>query len=300
LDFSQFFTEKGIEFSLNPLTSRISAIKAGGVAAVAVMPKNESELIYAVKALVSEGIPYKIIGGCTNTFFDDRGFSGALIFTDKLTVMRNLGAGRIYLSAGTKLSGTIPILAKSGISLAEELYGIPGSVGGAVRNNAGAFGKCVCDVFCEGRFYSPKADKILKLSKSEMGFSYRNSLLQQEELILLSAVFSIGASDSEKISERMSGFLAKRREMQPSLPSLGSFYKRLGDIIPARLIDDAGLRGYSHGGASVSEKHAGFIVNNGSATANDIIAVAEHIESLIKTKYGVLLVREAEFVCSEV
>ena len=295
--FYELLRSNNIYFEENISTASISSIKAGGIANAVVYPKSEDELVKTVVLLEEAGILYKVIGGCTNTYFSDSGFSGALISTKRIREITVQENGACRLTAGISLAGAIRYLADRNISLGAELFGIPGSIGGAVRNNAGAFGKTLSDVMLYGTFFDIPNRETVILDNTELKFSYRYSLLQEKKIIFLGGVFATERMSSSKIFEDIEHFIALRRSKQPSYPSLGSFFKRNGDIIPAKLIDAAGLRGFCIGGASVSRKHAGFIVNKDHrATSSDISHLAEYIEETVKNRYGIDLQREAEFV----
>ena len=240
-------------------------------------------------------VKYKIIGKATNVFFSDKGFGGLIISTSNMKKATFSENGYIA-EAGVSLPLLIRSAARDGIRISPELSGIPGSIGGAVRNNAGAYGKEISDVFEWGEFYSVENDAVLTLTKSELDFSYRASRLVNAQLVLLSAkITAERASVGDALSE-ISGFTLMRRQKQPSEASLGSFFKRSSDVAASQLIDACGLKGFSVGGASISEKHAGFIINNGNATSNDINELADFAENKVYRKFGIRLTREAEFI----
>ena len=284
-----------LKYIKNYHTSRISSIKCGGVASVIIYPKTADELILAIKIAAEYLGRYKIIGGCTNTFFCDEGFDGALITTKELSKTECCGTF-INAEAGVPLIKALLIAAKRDIDLGCGLYGIPGTVGGAVRNNAGAFCSEISSAFSYGRFYDPQEDRLLTLDAKDLAFGYRASRLQYESLIFISGALTGKSRSSEDILKDFRCVFQKRQQMHPKEASLGSFFKRQGDIIPARLIDEIGLKGFTVGAAAVSMKHAGVIVNKGGATSHDVDTLASKIEENIYSIYGVKLLREAELV----
>ena len=295
MNLASLFAKDGIKCAENVDTAKISSIKAGGIAKIALYPSNRSELIKAIGLCNSYGINYKIIGGCTNTYFCDTGFGGAVIFTSGLSRFQ-IEYGEAAADCGCSLSGMLKSAASDGYGISGALFGIPGSVGGALRNNAGAYGCEISEVFIRGEFLNTENLEIVDFENKDLHFSYRYSDLQKSKMIFLSGRFKIYRECREQCYAEFSEYARNRRETQPLLPSLGSFFKRFGNVIPAKLIDDSGLKGFSVGGAAISGMHAGFIVNRGCATATDIDAVALHTQQVIKEKYGITLVREAELV----
>lgn len=259
------------------------------------MPRNIEQLIDCINFCQEQGINYKPIGNCTNTVFSDDGYRGIIISTRLLNNL-TISDSQVIIDCGLSLSRASSMLARDGVYLPPELYGIPGTCGGMVRNNAGAFGVCTADILVWGLFYDTESKHVLKLSKEEIDFSYRSSILFKKPLVLLQACFKTIASDKASFIESINYCKRKRLSTQPTLPSLGSFYKRDGRIIPPILIEELGLKGYSVGGAGISEKHAGFIVNNGYATFADILSLAKYIEARVFDSYGIRLLREAELV----
>lgn len=285
----------GIFFEENVITSKLSAIKVGGAARFITYPKNIEELRGIIQISRELRLPHKVIGGLSNTFFSDDGYKGILISLKRMHSII-IGENSFKISAGEPLSGVIRHLSLKNISFLPELIGIPGTVGGAVRNNAGAFSKEISEAFLLGEFYDPSEDKVFYLDKKDLNFSYRSSLLQRSDIILLNAEFASELRSCEECGNIMHEIIAKRKASHPKEPSLGSFFKRSGNVIPSLLIDKAGLKGFSVGGAEVSKKHAGFIINKGKATAKDVLDLSYRIEEKIKSIFGVSLEREAEYV----
>ena len=294
---SDFFSSHGIACEEElPLSSR-SSFKTGGRAAIAVFPSTESELITAIEVLKAGGYKIFVAGGLSNTLIPDSGYSGAVIFTDSIKLYR-VDSEAVEFSCGVRLSHIFDELCKMGVSAFEPFYGIPGLVGGLIYNNAGAFSAEISDIFLSARIYDMKSGKIELVNRDKMEFSYRSSILKKnKDLILLSATFSYKLSSSESIRSAVRELSEIRRKNQPlSLPSLGSVFKRPGVGYAGEWIEKAGLKGFSVGGAVISEKHAGFIVNDGTATSEDFIAVMNHAEMTVLEMHGIRLEKEIEIL----
>ncbi len=295
MTFAEYLSKCGIKYKESVDTSKISSIRAGGKVKIAIYPSDLNELIESIEICKAFLQRYKIIGGCTNTFFSDIGYDGAVVFTtalNKTTIKDSI----ITAECGSSLSSILRLAAAEEYQISGELFGIPGTFGGAVRNNAGAYGKELSDFFIDGCFYDPINSEIITLDSKSLSFEYRYSKLQKNGMVFLSGRLKAYRSKREKCFDEFKKYAQKRRTEQPLLPSLGSFFKRTNNVIPAKLIDNAGLKGYTVGGASVSQKHSGFIVNSANATSEDVNTLAEKIRQTVKEKYGVNLLREAEFV----
>lgn len=295
MTFTDHLLGQDLDYKENVDSSKITAIKAGGPIKTVIYPRNAKELITAVKACEEYSNKYIILGGCTNTCFSDNGFNGAVILTSKLKSIK-IEDEILVAEAGISLSEILRFAAYNDKEIASELFGIPGTIGGAVRNNAGAYGKEISEYFICGEFLDKSNYKTVVLDKESLMFSYRYSCLQKNRLVLLKCRLKtkpikkeICLSDFKRVTQR-------RRAQQPNEPSLGSFFKRSDGIIPAKLIDNLGLKGYAVGGASVSKKHAGFIVNQDKCTVDEIERLAEHIENAVMDRYGIRLIREAEII----
>jgi len=284
-----------ISYTTNINTSKLSSIRAGGYADCIISPVTEDELILTLRLLRAEGARYKVIGGCTNTFFSDEGYRGAIVSTRKLRKI-SFEKDSVLAQSGAVLSSLISAAADMSASLCSELFGIPGTVGGAVRNNAGAYGRDVSDILLTAELYDTEDEKIIHLDRSDMKFSYRDSLIRHSGLILLSARLALRYKTKEEIRADMLRSIERRRASQPLQPSLGSFFKRHMGSPVSKIIDELGMKGMRVGGASISEKHAGFIVNSDNATACDICELADRVEKIVFAERGITLQREAEYV----
>lgn len=277
-------------------TKKRCTLGAGGVASFAAFPRGEAELISLLSALNSGGFDFKVLGGMSNTAVNDNGYPGVLIFTDGLQDLL-VNGGVLSLGAGVRLPALYKRLTPLCITGFEELFGIPGTVGGAVYQNAGAFGKEISDLLLGVRAFDLKTFELTYLSADELDLSYRKSAFQTNtSLLILSADFSIAYAGGDKIRERTTVCRNKRRSSQPTERSLGSTFKRPLNGYAGELIDKAGLKGVCIGGACVSEKHAGFIVNIGGSTVYDYTALADLCWSEVFLKFGIKLEREFEIL----
>lgn len=274
--------------------AKYSTFKIGGNARYAVFPESKSALVFAVTACREFGIPYRIIGCASNVLFDDEGFSGAVIFTK--WVNKTERDGNIFRAeCGLPLSALCLLAKNLSLSGLEFAFGIPGSVGGAIYMNAGAYGGEIKDVLCAAEFLDTESGKIEKAPAQSLGLGYRKSIFQHSPYIILSADFELKSGNFAEIESKMAENMASRRAKQPiEYPSAGSAFKRPEGFFAAKLIDDAGLRGLSHGGAQVSEKHAGFIINRGGATSADVMALTQEVREKVAARFGVSL--ETEFI----
>lgn len=282
-------------FSENsPLAPRCS-MRVGGTAKILVEPKNELELVSVIKDFRSKGEKYIVVGNCSNLIFTDEGFDGAVITT---TAMRGISVDgtKIEVFCGETLSTLARTARDNSLTGLEFCYGIPGTVGGAVFMNAGAYGGDISQCFVSGRFINDNLD-IITISCEEMGFGYRHSRMADENLILVSAVFETKIGNKDEIRAKMEELMQKRKNSQPlEYPSCGSAFKRPEGHFAGALIEQCGLKGKGIGGARVSEKHAGFIINGGNATATDVIALLDHVAKVVFENTGVQLEPEIRII----
>jgi len=291
---SAFMEKWDVEYKGSFPIRDISYVHIGGIADVLAYPDTEEKLIALVDFLNERGVKYKIIGKMSNLLPPDEDYHGVLISTDRLSAYSQDGL-TVYSAAGVPLTLLIARVGRCGLGGIEELFGIPASIGGAVYQNAGAFGKEIKDVIVSARVYDVNRHKILTLANEEMQFSYRKSLLREGGLIMLSVELRFCERAYCEIMRDIKAVTEKRRLSQPTKErSLGSTFMATGGVPAARLIDGAGLKGMRVGGAEVSQKHAGFIVNVGGATARDYLSLAELVTARIYQKYGVRLKMEIE------
>lgn len=291
MDCISLLDKLNIEYVKGLSLATKSSFRIGGAADVAVFPRTDAELAAAARSVRESGLPMLVVGNGSNILFEDAGYRGAVIFTEKMNETRACG-NSIIAGAGasfTALALTAKNAALCGIEFA---YGIPGSVGGAVVMNAGAYGSEVAQVIRSCRAYDAKRDVFLTIPKDEMKLSYRHSIFTDDpDLVCLSAEFNLEEGNAQEIEAKMRELMQRRRDKQPlEYPSAGSVFKRPApNIFAGKLIEDSGLKGLSVGGARVSEKHAGFIINTGGATAADVLELIARVQEAVRSNYGVEL-----------
>ena len=271
------------------------SMKVGGCAKYLALPKTESELVGALRYFREKGEKYIVVGNCSNLIFTDDGYDGAIIAT---TDMKGLSFenGIITALCGDTLSSLARTVLDNSLTGLEFCYGIPGTVGGAVFMNAGAYGGEISEHFIRGRFLNAN-NEIIVLNGDELEFGYRKSRLMREELILISAEFKAENGEKSEIRAKMDELMQKRKSKQPlEFPSCGSAFKRPEGYFAGALIEQCGLKGFAIGGARVSEKHAGFIINGGNATATDVINLLEYVAEVVFKNTGVTLEPEIRVI----
>lgn len=271
------------------------SMKVGGNAKYLALPKNESELTEAIGFFREKGERIIVVGNCSNLIFPDRGFDGAVIIT---TAMRGISVedGVITANCGETLSTLARFAWENSLSGLEFCYGIPGTVGGGVYMNAGAYGGELSDRFISGTFLDENLNKIV-IPAEKMEFGYRQSRMNREKLILVNAKFSGIRGEKADIKAKMDELMATRKAKQPlEFPSCGSAFKRPEGHFAGALIEQCGLKGYTFGGAQVSEKHAGFVINRGNATATDVLTLMKNVANIVLEKTGVLLEPEIRVI----
>lgn len=291
-DFQQKLTAllPGTELRFQEPMSRHTSFRIGGPACVMAFPKTREELALILKTSALLDCKTAILGAGTNVLAPDDGIDGLVIcLKDCLDGMEQLDETRIRVMAGVTMSRAAVFAAGLGLSGLEFAHGIPGSVGGGVYMNAGAYGGEISGV-CESAEIMDRNGNLRILPNREMAFSYRHSTLEDSGEIVISAVFTLTKSDPEIIRAKMKELIGKRSASQPlDLPSAGSAFKRPIGGYAAALIDDAGLKGYRVGGAAISEKHAGFAVNMGGATAEDVKKLLSQVSDMVFEKSGIRL-----------
>lgn len=271
---------------------KYTSFKIGGKADLLAQPRTREELA-AVLDLCKDA-PHTVIGNGTNLLVGDGGYRGVLIrISTGFSAVRVEGT-RLYAQAGAALGAVARTAMLAGLSGMAPLSGIPGTVGGAVLMNAGAYGGEMADVVSEVTVITPGGHVEVC---TEHGFSYRHSVYQENGCIVTDAVFTLTPGSADEIRAEMDALAARRREKQPlNCPSAGSAFKRPAGGFAAKMIEEAGLRGFSVGGAAVSEKHTGFVVNTGSATAADVRRLLCLVQEKVQKTHGVLLEPEIRFL----
>ena len=279
-----------MEFAMNEPMAKHTSFRIGGPVEVMAFPKNADELAKLLKTSALLHINPAIIGAGTNILAPDEGMGGLVIcLKDCIDGMERLDETRIRVAAGVTMTRAAVYAAGLGLGGMEFAHGIPGTVGGGVYMNAGAYGGEICQI-CESVDVMDMEGNISTVDCGGMHFGYRHSILEDKDGIVLSAVFRLIPMPQEAIREKMAELMAKRKNSQPlDLPSAGSAFKRPVGGYAAALIDQAGLKGFCVGGAGVSTKHAGFVVNNGGATAEDVREVLRQVSDIVFEKSGIRL-----------
>ena len=279
-----------LEIRSKELMSKHTSFKIGGPAAVMAFPKDREELSVILKQSKLMDIKIAILGAGTNVLAPDEGIDKLVIcLKDCMGGMERVDETRIRVAAGVTMTRAALCAAGLGLSGLEFAHGIPGTVGGGIYMNAGAYGGEICQV-CTEVDVMDKNGNVRTLRGQEMGFSYRHSVLEETGDVVLSGVFSLTPAPEADIRQQMHELMKKRSASQPlDLPSAGSAFKRPVGGYAAALIDQAGLRGFQIGGAAVSQKHAGFAVNLGGATADDVKKLLEQVSNIVFDKSGIRL-----------
>lgn len=274
--------------------SSYTTFRIGGIADYVVTPENEEQLAKLLHLIKEENVDFVVIGNGSNILVSDNGFDGIVIqLGDKFSsfVIKDKDESGVYVdvTAGMRLSRLGNELAAGSIEGFEFATGIPGTIGGAVMMNAGAYGGEIKDIIKSARVMDFDGN-VKELSRDELELGYRTSIIAKKNYIVISAVFDLKKGDREKIKSNIKELALKRREKQPlEYPSAGSTFKRPEGYFAAKLIEDAGLKGLSVGGAQVSEKHAGFVINKKDAKAIDVIRLTDEIKEKVYDKFGVKL-----------
>lgn len=273
-----------------------TTFRVGGPADIFLTPSAE-ELPAVLSVCREERVPVTVIGNGSNLLVGDKGIRGVVICIGSGMRGIRVDGEKIFLEAGVTLAAAAQQAAKAGLTGLEFASGIPGTFGGAVVMNAGAYGGEMKDVIVSVRVISEDGE-ILTLSKEELDLSYRHSVIPERGYLVIDGELLLTREkDPDQITERMEELKKKRIEKQPlEYPSAGSTFKRPEGYFAGKLIMDAGLRGFSVGGAAVSEKHCGFVINKGNATAADICALMDEVTRIVKEKYAVTLEPEVKKV----
>ena len=276
--------------------SDYSSFRIGGRASLTVWPDNREKMVRAAQLLADSGARFDIIGNASNILFDSDGYEGALIFTGGMNAVSRDGVC-LGADCGASFTQLAYFALKQGLSGLEFAYGIPGSVGGAVFMNAGAYGGETAMVLESSDWYDPQTRTVVRLDAPAHAFGYRHSIFMEKGGVILHSVFRLQEGDPAEIRAAMEDHMAARREKQPlEYPSAGSVFKRHEGYFTAKLIDEAGFKGASVGGAQVSPKHAGFIVNTGGATSSDVLELISRIREKIRELHGIDIACEIRYL----
>ena len=285
-----------IEIKYEESMARHTSFRIGGPAEAMAFPKSVQELSGLMKICSETNIIPRILGAGTNILAPDDGIDGLVIcLKDSLDGMELLDETHIRVAAGVTMSRAAIFAASQNLGGMEFAHGIPGTVGGGVYMNAGAYGGEIADV-CESVDVMSASGAITTRTCDEMGFSYRHSCLEESGGIVVSVVFKLQPKPEQEVRAKMHELLTKRKTSQPlDLPSAGSAFKRPVGGYAAALIDQAGLKGFCIGDAAVSEKHAGFVVNLGNATAGDVTTLMQQVANKVFKNSGIKLEPEVRF-----
>lgn len=291
----KLLNDENVPCHLNEDVTSHSSFKVGGTACLTVYPRKREDLIFVVSVLSKAGIRFEIIGNASNLLFAFDKFDGVLIFTGGISGV-TVDDECITASCGTSLTYVAEIAAKNGLSGLEFAYGIPGLVGGAVYMNAGAYGSQISEVLKYTVAYDLRNEKVIKVNEHDFGYR-RSVYMDVSDLICLEAVFVLKRGNEAEIRGRMRENMNARIAKQPlEFASAGSYFKRPNGYFAGKLIEECGLKGLRVGGAEVSMKHAGFIINIGDATADDILSLEEKIKERVMSRFGVELEREVRLI----
>lgn len=280
--------------------ARHTTMRVGGPAEILFSPANEGELLFAVREAKRAGAPFRIIGNGSNLLVLDGGLPGLTIRLGEAFSKISVDGNQIRAQAGALLSRVAAAARDASLTGLEFASGIPGSAGGGMAMNAGAYGGQLSDVFEGCRALDPETGIISALGPAEMALGYRESAALSRGLIVTEAAFRLTAGDRSAIQAKMDDLSARRREKQPlNLPSAGSTFKRPEGHFAGTLIEQAGLKGLRVGGACVSEKHAGFVVNDRNATARDVLDLIRLVQARVLEHSGVRLETEVRILGEE-
>ncbi|GAB6168489.1 UDP-N-acetylmuramate dehydrogenase [Clostridium carnis] len=294
--FKEFYNEDNIKVD-EVMKSHVH-FKVGGPADILLIPENQEQVIKTIEICRQNNIPFYVVGNGSNLLVRDGGIRGVVI---KLGEVKNITVkgDRVEAECGAMLKDVSKAALENSLTGFEFACGIPGTIGGAVFMNAGAYNGETSHVI-ESAIVIDNDNNIVKLSKEELELGYRSSIVMKKGYIVLSATFKLESGDGNSIKERVDDLTLKRESKQPlEYPSAGSTFKRPEGYFAGKLIQDAGLKGFSIGGAAVSEKHSGFVINKGGATAKDIINLISHIQEEVEKQFGVKLHPEVRIIGEE-
>lgn len=287
-----FLTENNIPFLENESLKRHTTFKVGGNAAFVAMPEDKIQALQLLKFLKENEIKYYTIGRGSNVIFRDSGFDGVIIKTANMQQIEYIDETTVFAGAGVPMNLLCKSLQENSLEGLEFCYGIPGNVGGGLYMNAGAYGGEISNAVYQVEYIDENCE-VKTIDVKDCDFSYRHSVFQGKDWLITGCIFKLAKGDKDKILSFMEDIMQRRIDKQPlDKPSAGSSFKRPVGYFAAALIEQCGLKGCSVGGAQVSEKHSGFIVNTGDATCADIVALAEHVEKVVFEKTGVAIEKE--------
>ena len=292
-DLRGFLTEDHVKMD-EPLHLH-TLTKMGGPADIFVTPTTEDETAFAVKYAYENNIPLLLLGNGSNMVVRDGGFRGIVLTLKSLQAIQ-IDDTKVYAQGGANIKNVSKTVAAKQLTGFEFACGIPGSIGGAMAMNAGAYGGEIKDIIIQATVLSKEGEKLV-LSKEDLELGYRKSIITKKGFYVLSAEFELEVGKQMVIDAKMSELTYQRETKQPlEFPSAGSVFKRPPGNFAGKLIQDSGLQGRGFGGAEVSTKHAGFIVNKNNASANDYIQTIEMVKAVVQEKFGIDLELEVKIV----
>ncbi len=278
-------------------TKDLTTFRVGGPCDILVEPEDEEALISVYRYLNERGLRHMIVGNGSNFFVSDQGYRGVFLKIGKKLSNIEIDGTELTIQAGATNYTIGEFAIKEGLSGFEFCAGIPGTIGGAVFMNAGAYGGEIKDVIKSARVLFKGADEVVELSGEELSLSYRNSIFHEKKGLILSVKLNLKEGNSLDIREYTKELMGRRKLKQPlEYPSAGSFFKRPTGYYAGKLIEDAGLRGFKVGDAQVSEKHCGFVINRGNATAEDLLKLRDEVSKRVKREFGVDLEMEVRII----
>ena len=295
-DLKKVIPEENIKIN-EPMSN--TSFKTGGPAEIYIIGKTLEQIQAVLKYSNQNNIQLYIIGNGSNLLVSDEGIKGIVlkIAVDNIETLESDFGVLVKAGAGVKIMALAQILKKDGIAGFEELAGIPGTMGGANYMNAGAYGKELKDIIVSTKAINKETGKIEILKNEEQELRYRSSIFKNRKYIIIETMLNLQKGIPEEIERKMNDFLNQRKEKQPiEYPSAGSTFKRGEKFITAKLIDECGLKGYQIGGAQISEKHAGFIINKNNATSKDILDLIKYTKKKVFEKFGVQIEEEVEII----
>lgn len=298
IEFLKYTKELGIEFKENELLKDYTTFKIGGRCTAVVFPENTEECSLLLKKAKELNVNFTVIGNGSNLLCSDQGYDGIVFKIGRsMEEITLLDENTISVKAGASLAKLCLFAMENSLSGLEFAYGIPGTVGGAVFMNAGAYGGEIKDVIvsCEAVDFD---GNIKTFDISQLELSYRHSFFHKNENhIITGAVFKLEKGNKEDIKEKMNELMSRRKDKQPlDFPNAGSTFKRPEGQFAGKLIQDCGLRGFSVGGAQVSEKHCGFVINRNNATCSDVLSLIKQVQEKVKNQTGYFLECEVKFL----
>ncbi|MCL1859071.1 MAG: UDP-N-acetylmuramate dehydrogenase [Oscillospiraceae bacterium] len=298
-EISEYCKQKGCIVKKNESLKDYTSFKIGGTADLVVFPDNRENMTGLLKFIKENNINYVILGNGSNVLICENNFAGIVIITSQMNNIKiDIESENIYAECGISLNKTASTAKENSLSGLEFAYGIPGTLGGAVYMNAGAYGGQIGDVIYSSEYIDTQTLEIRTISAEQHEFAYRESFFSKnKDYIILSSVLKLKHGDIYEIENLMNANMSKRKTKQPlEYPSAGSVFKRGDGYYASKLIEDCGLKGFAVGGAQVSEKHAGFIVNKSGATFADVMNLIEHIKSVIFDKTGINIECEVRII----